>query len=153
MNILKKSLLSVTTAMLLLGNITYALEVEDGAVEMIEKYGEVESLEIDNFISSEDQANKYLEMIGEKHPKLDSLSSGWNDTLEAYIAIGTSTFKSVNPKSDKSFITKRELKSMSAMLSGKAEIIEYINSDMSVEDKVDVPGTDVEKKFGAQNKH
>lgn len=152
MRFLKNGLLSIITATALLSVNINAKEVDDKATNMVEKYGDASELKTDIFISSEDQANEYLTMMGEKHPKLDDLSTGWNDTLNAYIAIGTAGFKVTNPKADKSFIIKRDLKAMSAMLYAKSEIIEFISQEMDAQDKVDVPNTDLEAKFGERKR-
>ena len=103
------------------------------------------------FEDANTQAENWVRTMGMKHPKIQSeLSSGWIDELDAYISIGTAEFSVEDPTKDKSFTTKRNLKSVSAILNAKADIIEYIESDMSAEDKVEVPGTDLNKKFNEE---
>ncbi|CCO23284.1 conserved exported protein of unknown function [Maridesulfovibrio hydrothermalis AM13 = DSM 14728] len=72
---------------------------------------------------------------------------GWNAKKDTFIAVGTSVLDSEDPSYDDSFMIKRSLKSMEATLDAKAQIIEFIRTDMSVMDQASTPGTDLNAKF------
>ncbi|MCG8565740.1 MAG: hypothetical protein MI747_11735, partial [Desulfobacterales bacterium] len=72
---------------------------------------------------------------------------GWNDSKETFIAVGVSVLDSEDPSYDDSFIIKRSLKSMEATLDAKAQIIEFIRTEMSVMDQASTPGTDLNAQF------
>jgi len=93
-------------------------------------------------LNASDQADKFLEKM--------NIGQGWDDEKKAYISVGISEFSTNDPVADRSFITKRDLKSMVSILNSKADIIEYIENTMSAEDKVDIPGTDINKKFSEE---
>jgi hypothetical protein len=92
--------------------------------------------------TASDQADIFLEKMG--------IGSGWLESKKAYITIGVSEFSTNNPAEDKSFASKRDMKSMVSILNAKADIIAYIQTKMSTEDKVDIPGTDINKKFAEE---
>ncbi|WP_320006373.1 hypothetical protein [Maridesulfovibrio sp.] len=75
------------------------------------------------------------------------LQRGWNDKNESFIAVGVSFLDCEDPSYDTSFITKRSLKNMEALLDAKSQIIEFIRTDMSVLDQASTPGTDLNTQF------
>lgn len=74
-------------------------------------------------------------------------AQGWNEKKETFIAVGISVLDSEDPSYDDSFMIKRSLKSMEATLDAKAQIIEFIRTDMSVMDQATTPGTDLNARF------
>ncbi|MEO1938612.1 MAG: hypothetical protein ABGW85_08290, partial [Sulfurimonas sp.] len=75
------------------------------------------------------------------------VSQGWNEDKKVFVTIGEASFDSEDPSYDDSFIIKRSLKTMEATLQAKAQIIEFISTDMSALDKVTTPGTDLHAQF------
>lgn len=69
----------------------------------------------------------------------------WDNEKERYIVIKSAQFTTSSPDKDKSFMLKRDMAAKRVVLLAKAAIIHYINSEMSAMDKLDVPGTDVNK--------
>lgn len=72
---------------------------------------------------------------------------GWNPNKETFIAVGTSVVDCEDPSYDDSFITKRSLKSMEAILDAKSQIIEFVRVEMSAFDQASTPGTDLSTQF------
>ncbi|WP_031484932.1 hypothetical protein [Maridesulfovibrio frigidus] len=72
---------------------------------------------------------------------------GWNDSKETFISVGVSFLDCEDPSYDTSFINKRSLKNMEAILDAKAQIIEFVRTDMSVLDQASTPGTDLNAEF------
>lgn len=75
-------------------------------------------------------------------------SKGWersNNSDERIIVIASAQFKTSSPETDKSFMLKRDMAAKRAALLGKVKIMEFINSKMSARNKLDMPGTDVNK--------
>jgi hypothetical protein len=75
------------------------------------------------------------------------LALGWNEDRKQMIVIGSASFDSEDPSYDKSYITKRTLKTMEATLDAKSKIIGYISTTMSAFDKATTPGTDLNAQF------
>ena len=75
---------------------------------------------------------------------------GWDEKKKRFIALNLSECKSVNPSSDVNFLIKRGIQSKIAVMNTKASIIEFINTKMSVEEKLDIPGTSIASLYGEQ---
>lgn len=75
------------------------------------------------------------------------LQRGWNEKNESFVAVGVSFLDCEDPSYDTSFITKRSLKNMEALLDAKSQIIEFVRTDMSVLDQASTPGTDLNAQF------
>lgn len=90
---------------------------------------------------------KTAESLVDDYLKDNDIRLSWNDDKKIFVAVGEAFFDSEDPSYDDSFITKRSLKSMDAMLQAKAKIIEYIRTSMSAMDKAVTPGTDIHAKF------
>ena len=75
---------------------------------------------------------------------------GWDSKKKRVFSVATAEFKSADPAHDKKFYILREAAMKRATLLAKANIIEIINTEMSAEDRLDVPGTDVAKALGAE---
>ncbi|MCK5681051.1 hypothetical protein KAI46_09625, partial [bacterium] len=86
--------------------------------------------------------------LEENYVKEEGLNPGWTGSGKGlYISIGESSFDSKDPSYDRSFITKRGLTSMEAILNAKANIIESVQTSMSALDQAFTPGTDLYEKF------
>ncbi|KAF1073761.1 hypothetical protein [Halodesulfovibrio sp. MK-HDV] len=75
------------------------------------------------------------------------VTEGWNSDKKVFIAIGEASVDCEDPSYDDSFLIKRSLKAMEATLSARASVIKYIRTNMSIEDKVSTPGTDLYEQF------
>lgn len=116
-------------------DVVYQDEATKTIQEMVEK-GEPHYEPVKD---AKDLADKYLED--------NQLHESWNEEKKIFIAVGEAVFDSEDPSYDNSFITKRSLKSMEAILDAKAKIIEYVQTKMSALDKAVTPGTDINAKF------
>ena len=112
---------------------------QDTATEKIQKMSEKGEPEYKTVKSAGELADEYLSENG--------LNRSWNENEKLFVAVGEAFFDSEDPSYDDSFITKRSLASMDAMLEAKAKIIEFIRSDMSAMDRAVTPGTDLNAKF------
>ena len=74
----------------------------------------------------------------------------WDEEKGRIITIAAADFTSKDPAHDKDFFAKREMAIKRAILEGKAAIIEMINTEMSASEKLDMPGTDVNRELGAE---
>ena len=74
----------------------------------------------------------------------------WDEDKERYFVIGESSFDSKSPSADASFLVKREVAVKRAILQAKTEIIQFVATEMSAEDRLFTPGTDIEKEFAAE---
>ena len=79
---------------------------------------------------------------------------GWDEggDFKRHFVISEASFSCENPSADKSFYTKREMSVKEAILSAKVEIIESINQDMTADEKIETPGTDLNVKFAKAKK-
>jgi len=99
-------------------------------------------VEVPEAANAEQKANDFLARRG--------VLQGWNPDKNVFIAVGLAKFDSEDPSYDDSFLIKRSLKTMEATLSAKAEIIEYVHTEMSAMDQAETPGTDLYAKFNAK---
>lgn len=76
---------------------------------------------------------------------------GWDDKKKRYFDISTQKMNLEEPATDIKFYDKREMLAKRAMLRSKANIISYISAKMSASDRLTIPGTDMNTKFGAAN--
>lgn len=69
----------------------------------------------------------------------------WDGGKERYIVIKFAEFDTLSPDADKDFLVKRELAAKQVALEAKAAICMAVNAEVSAMDKLDMPGTDVNK--------
>lgn len=136
------------TASLILGTVnnTVAAEFVENEAVVYEDTGtnsinKIQEMPVPTYqaADAEEQAYNWLDNT--------PFNSGWNDDKKVYVSLGTAFFDSEDPSYDNSFITKRSLKTMEATLNAKAEIIEFIKTEMSATDKAVTPGTDLNAQF------
>jgi len=122
-------------------DVVYAVEFKAKEASSAEVVSHLQSMQPDqdSKMDAEEQANAFLEKAG--------MSTTWDTERNQLIQIGVASFDSQDPSYDHSFITKRSLKSMEAVLDAKARIIEFIGTEMSAFDKATTPGTDLNAKF------
>ncbi|NJB68499.1 hypothetical protein GGQ74_002172 [Desulfobaculum xiamenense] len=108
-------------------------------LQVTQKITEAQAPEVVPQKSIRDMVDEYLERSG--------VYEGWNEDKQVYVSIGEAAFDSEDPSYDDTFITKRSLKSMEAVLDGKSRIIEFIRTEMSVMDEASTPGTDLNALF------
>ena len=77
-------------------------------------------------------------------------AEGWDPVKKRLFVVQTAEFTTKDPATDKSLYLVREAAMKRAVLQAKAAIIETINQQMSAEERLDVPGTDVSKALGAE---
>lgn len=68
---------------------------------------------------------------------------GWNEEKGRIIVVQSESFVDKDPAKSPNFFQRREMAAKRAALNAKASIIEMINSQMSGEDQLDIPGKDV----------
>ena len=68
---------------------------------------------------------------------------GWNEEKGRIIVVQSESFIDKDPAKSANFFQRREMAAKRAALNAKANIIEMINSQMSGEDQLDIPGRDV----------
>ncbi len=112
---------------------------QDEATETVQEMLEKGEPPYEPVMDAKDLADKYLDD--------NNLNESWNEDKKMFVAVGEAIFDSEDPSYDNSFVTKRSLKSMEAMLDAKARIIEYVQTEMSALDKAVTPGTDINAKF------
>ena len=117
----------------------------DGGVQVLEAAQESESAPAsEESPSAADILQKQMEAKG--------WSEGWDEAKGRIIVVQSADFNIKDPKSepDKLFLL-REAAVKRAVLQGKAQIIEMINTQMSASEKFDMPGTDINKQLGAES--
>ena len=82
--------------------------------------------------------------------KANNWKQGWDKKKQRIIVIENAEFKTDNPTKDKDFFIKREQAVKKAYLTAKVDIISTINQEMSAIDIVSMPGSDINKKLGAE---
>ena len=97
-----------------------------------------------------DKKFKSAAKVLKEQAKAKKLREGWDDEKKRIIQIESADFKTADPATDTTFFIKRELAAKKAVLQAKTAIIQFINQDMSAMDRVDVPGSDLNKLFGAE---
>jgi hypothetical protein len=124
-------------------NETYQCDDLTSSVEIVEEL-QVDTPQVDY------EEPKDAETLAQEWIENGPVSLGWNEDKNTFVAIGQASFDSQDPSYDDSFIIKRSLKTMEATLEAKAEIIEFISTEMSAADKVTTPGTDLHAQFHAK---
>lgn len=74
----------------------------------------------------------------------------WDRKKGRIIKIESAEFVCKDPATDKKFFTLRDMAAKKAVLKAKVGIIETFGAEMSGEDMLDVPGSDVQKELGAE---
>ena len=92
--------------------------------------------------------NKTAEETLQEFLKSKKWGEGWDEQKKRYFAVSSVSMDLDEPAADKDFYLKREMLAKRAVLRAKAEIIQFINSEMSASDKLVIPGTDVNAQFG-----
>ena len=77
---------------------------------------------------------------------------GWNEEQQVYIAIGTAVVPMDSIKSTADFVRIRNLKADEAELLAKAEIIRFVRTSMSVENRLVLPQTEPQTDFDKELK-
>lgn len=78
-------------------------------------------------------------------------AEGWDAEKGRIIVVQSADFNIKDPKAEpEKLFLLREAAVKRAVLQGKAQIIEMINSEMSASEKFDMPGTDINKELGAE---
>ncbi len=108
----------------------YALEAQQTLVE--QPFVQQEPVE---YLSAEDQIQQFMET---KH-----WQQGWDNNKKRLFVVRMESFDSENPAYDDSFITKRSQFVTLATMAAKAEMVEYMRTEMSAVDMLHAPGTDV----------
>lgn len=114
------------------GGLEAVSEVQSGAASIVF----VESISADKQIQNLMKKKKYNE--------------GWDDGKKRFFVKTSSSFNSEDPSYDNTFIVKREIMAKMAVLKAKAEVIEWINSEMSAKEQLTMPGTDVHAELNAE---
>ncbi|MDR2392447.1 MAG: hypothetical protein LBE84_12330, partial [Planctomycetota bacterium] len=68
---------------------------------------------------------------------------GWDEARKRFFVLEYAAFNLDDPRSDRNFLIKREMAAKQAVLRAKADIIRFVNGEMSALDQIDVPGTDL----------
>ncbi|MDR1519557.1 MAG: hypothetical protein LBU23_05365 [Planctomycetota bacterium] len=68
---------------------------------------------------------------------------GWDEGKKRFFVLEYAAFNLEDPRSDRNFPIKREMAAKQAVLRAKADIIRFVNGEMSALDQIDVPGTDL----------
>lgn len=99
---------------------------------------------IETYVSAEDKLRDYLNSKG--------WVEGWDGAKKRLIQIRSESFDTSDPRYDDSFIAKRGVFSTLAVMGAKADIIEFMRSEMSAVDQLSAPGTDVHEQLNKQFK-
>lgn len=118
-------------------------QLSDGGTQVVQEAQESAPMEPVAGISAEKALQDYCKKKGWKR--------GYDSEKGRIIAITTDSFGTSSPNNDKNFMLKREIAAKTAVLKAKVQIIEYVNSEMSAMEKLDMPGTDLNKKMGGEH--
>jgi len=77
-------------------------------------------------------------------------NDGWDDAKKRFIAVGVANFKSSDPAKQKDLQLRRRLAAKEAALIAKARLIQFMKQEMSAEDQIITPGTDLNKAMNAE---
>lgn len=75
---------------------------------------------------------------------------GWDSEKKRFIAVGVTSFKSPDPAKQKDLQRRRRFAAKEAVLLAKARLIQFMLQEMSAEDKIITPGTDLNKAMNAE---
>ena len=92
--------------------------------------------------TAQDQLGEYAQAKG--------FFDGWDEARKRYFVTQAEAFNLEDPRTDRNFLIKREMLAKQAVLRAKADIIRFINSEMSAMDQIDVPGTDLYNELNAE---
>lgn len=94
---------------------------------------------VEEYVSAEDKLREYLNSKG--------WVEGWDSDKKRLIQIRAESFDTSDPRYDDSFIAKRGVFSTSAIMGAKADIVEFMRTQMSASDQLSAPGTDVHEQL------
>ena len=77
-------------------------------------------------------------------------NESWDNDKKRFIAVGTATFKSADPAKQKDLQARRRFAAKEAALIAKAKLIQFLRQEMSAEDQIVTPGTDLNKAMNAE---
>lgn len=100
-----------------------------------------QSVQSSQTATAEDLANEWLDKHG---------GQGWNEDQQRYLAISTTLFKAENDPAK--MMRLRESKYMEAVLNARADIIRFVRTDLSVDNRVMLPETGLETKLDKEVK-
>ena len=106
----------------------------EAMTEVTERPFKQEALIEDEYVSAEDQIQSYMETKG--------WTEGWDDKKKRTFVVHSETFNTEDPSYDTSFIEKRSQYAMITSMKAKAEIVEFMRTEMSAVDQITAPGTD-----------
>lgn len=114
--------------------------VTDGGVEAVR---EAQATEVPE-ITREDAAS-----VLEKLLKKKGWVRGWDEKKKRFIAIGVANIpqRISNPSRTKDLYRLRRFAATEAVLNAKAQIITFVKQELSAEQQILIPGTDLHKKF------
>lgn len=104
-------------------------------------YVQQEQSEQVEFVSAEEKLNQYLASKG--------WGAGWNKKKQRMFVVYSEAFNVDDPAYDNSFVTKRSVYNTMASMGGKAQVAEFMRTQMSAVDQITAPGTDVYDKLNA----
>lgn len=110
--------------------------VQDSAINL-----EQQAVQNSQTVTAEDMGNDWLEKHG---------GQGWNEDRQRYMAISTAVVKAENDPAK--MMRLRESKYMEAVLNARAEIIRFVRTDLSVDNRVTLPDTGLETKLDKEVK-
>ena len=93
---------------------------------------------------------KSAEKVLEEVAQSKGWETRWDRKKGRIIKIESAEFVCKDPATDKKFFTLRDMAAKKAVLKAKVGIIETFGAEMSGEDMLDVPGSDVQKELGAE---
>ena len=112
-------------------------QLADSGIQVVQEAQESTPVEQVTDIEAASALQDYCESKG--------WEQNWNNEKRRHIVITSAEFSTLSPEADKDFMVKREMAAKKAVLMAKAKIIESVNSNMSAMDKLEMPGTDVNK--------
>jgi len=74
----------------------------------------------------------------------------WDEKKGRFMVVEHAEFNCSDPAHDEAFFTLRELAAKRAIMKAKAKIAEFVNSEISASDMLDIPGTDVNRALGGE---
>ncbi len=122
--------------------VSEAPAVTDGGVAAVQEAQDTSVEAPAEFKSAEDVLR---EKMAEK-----GWEEGWNEEKGRIIVVQSESFVDKDPAKSPTFFTRRDFYAKRAVLDAKAAIIEMINSTISAEDQLDIPGKDVGKELSKE---